>query len=164
MEINWGTTLVGLIVIIICSVPFVIMQYKSSKKESDMLKLLNDIAKQHNCKISQHEFCGDFVFGLDEIRNCIFFYKQNEEKAISKYVDLFQVRNCLVLKKTKTDKNNIGNLSIVERIELSFLPTNKDQLEVRFELFDKETNMQLSGELQFVEKWTKLINERLKNR
>jgi len=164
MEMDWGTAIVGLIMILICIVPFVIMYYNRVKKENKMLQSLNEIAQQHNCKIAQHEFCGDYVMGIDENRNFVFFFKQKKEEAISQFVDLSEVQICQVVKKTRNVKNDIGSLGFIERVELSFTPTNKTKGEKRFELYDKEINMQLSGELQFVDKWTKQINDRLKNK
>jgi ABC-type glycerol-3-phosphate transport system permease component len=88
MDMDWGTAIVGLIMILICIVPFVIMYYNRVKKENKMLQSLNEIAQQHNCKIGQHEFCGDYVMGIDENRNFVFFFKQKKEEAISQFVDL----------------------------------------------------------------------------
>lgn len=164
MEMDWGTAIVGLIMLLICIVPFVIMYYNRVKKENKILQSLNEIAQPHNCKISQHEFCGDFVLGIDESRNFVFFFKQKKEEAISQFVDLAEIQTCQVVKKTRNVKNDIGSLGFIERVELSFTPTNKNKGETSFELYDEETNMQLSGELQFVDKWTKQINDRLKNK
>jgi ABC-type glycerol-3-phosphate transport system permease component len=164
MEMDWGTAIVGLISILICIVPFVIMYYNRVKKENKMLQSLNEIAQQHNCKIGQHEFCGDYVMGIDENRNFVFFFKQKKEEAISQFVDLSEIQNCQTVKKTRNVKKDIGSLGFIERVELSFTPTNKTKGEKRFELYDEEINMQLCGELQFVDKWTKQINDRLKNK
>ena len=38
------------------------------------------MAEKQNSKISKHEFSGDFVIGLDENTNMLFFYKQTKEK------------------------------------------------------------------------------------
>ena len=164
MEMDWGTAIVGLISILICIIPFVIMHYNRVKKENKMLLSLKENAQQHNCNISQHEFCGDFVLGIDESRNFVFFFKQKKEEAISQFVDLAEIQTCQVVKKTRDMKNSTSSLYSTQRLELSFLPTNKNKGETRFELYDEETNMQLSGELQFVDKWTKQINDRLKNK
>ena len=85
---------------------------------------------------------------------------KKKEEAISQFVDLAEIQTCQVVKKTR----NVKSLGFIERVELSFTPTNKNKGETRFELYDEETNMQLSGVLQFVDKWTKQINDRLKNK
>ena len=161
---DWGTAIIGLISILICITPFATIHYNRVKKENKMLQSLRENAQKHNCKISQHEFCGDFVFGIDEGKNFVFFFKQKKEEVISQCVDLSGVQTLQVVKKTRNIKNDTRNLAFTERIEFSFIPTNKSKGETKFELYDEETNMQLSGELQFVDKWSKQLNNRLKNK
>jgi hypothetical protein len=49
-------------------------------------------------------------------------------------------------------------------LELCFLPKDKGRNETRFVLFHDLANGQQNGESQFVEKWAKLITDRLKHR
>ncbi|CAM1333524.1 hypothetical protein [Tenacibaculum aestuariivivum] len=114
---NLGSTIVGVIIIIICIVPFILMNRSRKKRENKMLISLKKIAEEHKGKINQHEFCGDFVIGIDENKNFVFFFKQKKEKAISQFVDLSEIEICKALKSTRTFKN----LNIIERVELSYL-------------------------------------------
>jgi hypothetical protein len=164
MEIDWGTTIVGLVAVLIFVVPFVLIFYNRTKKEKKMLKSLNDIAQQNNCTLSQHEFCGDFAFGIDESRNFVFFFKQKKDEAIAQFIDLSEIQACHAIKKTRTVKNNKESVIITERLELNFVPANKSRGETSFELYDVEINMQLSGELQFLDKWSRLLSVRLKKK
>ncbi len=159
-----ATAIVGLIFILITIVPFVIIYYVRVKKEKKLLHALKKGAHQHNCNISQYEFCGDYIMGIDESRNFVFFHKQKKEGALSQFVDLSEIKSCQEVKKIRNIKKVTGNLSIIEKLELSFTPKNKSMDETRFELYDEETNMQLRGELQFIDKWIKQINNRLKNK
>lgn len=45
MEMDWGTAIVGLISILICIIPFVIMYYNRVKKENKMLLSLKENAQ-----------------------------------------------------------------------------------------------------------------------
>lgn len=159
---DWLTAIVGLISMLLFVVPFVIMYYNSKKKENNMLLRLKENAQQNECKISQHEFCGNFVLGIDEGRNFVFFFKKKKEEAISQFIDLAEIKSCHVVLKTRNSDNDKGNHSIIERVELSFSPKNISKGEVRFELYDEEINMRLNGELQFVDKWANQINDRLR--
>lgn len=159
MKLDWGTALVGVISILICIVPFAMMHYKRVKNKNKMLQSLNVLEDKTGCKINHHEFCGDYVLGIDETRNYVFFFKQKKEEAISMFVDLSEVQACQVVKNKRTIEKN----SFTERVELNFIPANKSKKEVRFELFDEAVNMQLSGELQFADMWSKKINLMLKN-
>jgi hypothetical protein len=159
-----GSAIIGAILLAIFIVPLVIMHYNRVKKENKKVQFLNEIALQHNSKISQHEFCGDFVIGLDETRYFVFFLKEKKEDVFSQFVDLSGIQTCHVVKKTRTMESKKEHVVITEGVELSFLPANKSKGETRFELYDEELNMQLSGELQLADKWSKQINEILKNK
>lgn len=164
MEMDWGTAIVGLISVLICIGPFVIMYFKRIRKENKMLQSLTEIARQQNCKISKHEYCGDFFIGADESSNFVFFFKQKKEEAISQFVDLSEIQTCKIVKKTRNVKVGMEDLSIIERVELVFIPKNPNQGEEMFELYDSEKNGQLSGELQCVDKWAKEISDQLANK
>lgn len=163
MELDWGTAIIGFAALVICAIPFV-FDYRSRSKKTKHLKLsLTKLAEQHNCEVNQYEYCGNFILGIDENRNSLFFFKQPKtEEGISQYINLEEIQKCEVVKKTKNVKTDTENLTIVERVEMSFIPSNKNKVEQKIELFDKEKNMQLNGELQFVDKWSKQINDHLK--
>lgn len=158
-----GSAIVGAILIAICIVPFILMSRGSRKKKKRMLQALTESAKQHNGQLSQHEFCGDFVIGFAEDINSVFFIKQKNEEAISQVADLSKIQSCQAVKRTRTIKNKGGNVRITERVELNFIPKDKSKDEINFELYTEE-NMQLSGELQLVDEWSKQINDRLKDK
>ena len=68
-----GSALVGLIIIVICVVPFVIMSQGKKRTDNQKLASLEHVAKEQNCSISHHDICGDFVIGFDERRKHVFF-------------------------------------------------------------------------------------------
>lgn len=156
-----GSTIIGAILIAIFVVPVILMNRNNKKREKKTLQLLINIANEQNCKISKYEICSDFIIGIDESENFIFFFKQKKEVAISQYVDLSEIKICKVLKSTRTIRSKNGNVEITEKVKLSFIPKNKDKAETSFEMYDDE-NTQLSVELQLVDKWSRLINDRLK--
>lgn len=161
---NSGNTLVTVIILVVCMIPFVSMYYNRIKKQKKKLQALKGIAQQQNCDISQYEFCGDFVFGIDETKDFVFFYKQKKEEIISQFVDLSKVQICQAIKQTKALQSNTGSRMVTALVQLSFSPMGKDGGDIKFELYDDDVNMQLSGELPFVDKWSKQINGRLKNK
>lgn len=159
MDLN--STIVGIIMLAICSSPFILMVISRKKREKIVLLSLKEIAKQHASQISHYEFCGNFVLGIDENNNHLFFLNQKKEETISQFVNLSEIKSCAVVKKTREFKNKSKQNLIIERIELNFKQKNATQMETTFEVYDESENMQLSGELQFVEKWSTLINGRL---
>lgn len=157
------TAILWLMVIFIGLIPFVIAYYKMKKKGSKMLNHLKESAAQYGCSISQHEFCGNFIVGIDDKKHFVFFFKQKNEETFSKFVDLSDIQSCQVIKKSRNVKNDRGSFTVIERIDLAFSPLNKSKSDTRFELYEEEDNMQLSDELELAERWTKRINEKLKS-
>ncbi len=164
MNIDWGTATVGLVVVLVCISPIVIMHHYRERKVKKMLLALREMAQQQNCNISQHEFCGDFVLGIDEVKKFVFFHKYRKENSISEYVDLTDIQTCKVNKQSRSIKVENETISMIERVTLNFIPVSKNQEEQIFVLFDEAINKQLSGELQFSEKWVQTINDCLKKK
>ncbi len=158
-----GNIILGAIILAICIGPLVIMYYKSVNANNKMLQSLKDIAQEHNCNISKHEFCNNFAIGLDEDNNYAFFSKQKEEEPISQFVDLSEIQDCKPIKRTSFTKIKDENITFFEKIELKFVPKNKNKAEITFELYTPE-NRQLNGELQLVDRWSEHINEHLRKR
>jgi hypothetical protein len=154
-----GTAIIGAIILIICIAPFVIIYFKRVQREKKVLQSLTEVAKQHNCSINKHEFCGDFVLGIDESRRWVFFLKQKEGGAIMQHIDLSEIGSSKVIRKLHSNKNGHSSTGSIERIDLGFITNSKIKSEKRFELYDDEVNMHLTGELQFAEKWSGMINE-----
>ena len=155
-----GNIILGAIILTICIGPLVLLYFKSVNANTKMLQSLKEIAQQHNCNISKHEFCNNFAIGLDENNNYAFFFKQKEEVSISQFVDLSEIQDCKAVKRTSTTKVKNEDITFFQKIELKFIPKNKSQAETTFELYEPE-DRQLSGELQLVDRWSTQINEQL---
>lgn len=151
----------GLISVLICIIPFMIVHYSRINFKNKLLKSLNDFADEHGCNISQYEFCRDFVLGMDEANNVVFFLMQKKDGAVFQSVNLSEIKICVLDRKIRKLKNYLGNLNFTEHLELNFIPSSKDKEEKIFVLFDSTSHMFLRGELKIGEKWSKMINERL---
>jgi len=158
-----GSAIIGAVILAICIAPFVIIYYNRVRKEKKVLQSLGEVAKQHNCSINQHEFCGDFVIGIDENRKWVFFHKQKEGEAITQHIDLSKIGSCKVGKRYLTAKNGHAGTGILEQVDLNFISNNHNKGEMRFELYNDEVNIQLSGEMQCAEKWSGMINELIRH-
>lgn len=163
LKMDLGSTIIGAILLAIFIVPIILMNGNRKKRERKALQSLITIANQQNCMISKHEICSDFVIGIDETKNFVFFFKQKAEETISQYVDLSEIKISQAVKSTRTIKNKNRNTEITKRVKLSFIPKNKGKAETIFELYNEE-NTELNGELQLADKWSKQINDRLKNK
>lgn len=156
-----SSTLIGGMLAAICVVPFVLISQGRKKREKKMLQLLIGLASQHDCNISEHEFCSDFVIGIDKTKHFIFFIKRTKNKETQQYIDLSGIQRCKVNNIGSTFRNKDGSHREIDRLELSFTPKAKDQQEIGFEFYNVDVNMQLSGELQAVHKWAKKVDLQL---
>lgn len=161
MELDWGTVLVGTIALAVTLAPLAIIRLGKAKKEKQMLHFISELAHSMGAKIDQHEFCGDFVLGLDKQQSKVFFYKQKNTPSQPQFADLTKVKSCRIVRHHSSSKNGNGGPGVINRVVMSFTPANKSNEEIHFELYNEAINMQLSGELQMGDKWVEIISGRL---
>jgi hypothetical protein len=161
MENDFLAYILYTVVIVLCVLPFA-LDYRSRKKnENHLYKSLVEFAVNHSCMIHKYEVCRNFIIGIDDDNNSIFFFKKLEFDSSYRYIQLATIAQCQTIKKMASyvEKERLQNA--IEKVELSFKPKDKSKNEILIELFDQKTNIQLSGELEFAEKWVQLINGRL---
>jgi hypothetical protein len=108
METNIGNTIIGILSVLICVGPFLGIYLVKVNKQNKILRSLKESVRLLNVSIGEHEFCGDFLLGMDENKKYILFYKNVlNSDAIIKIVDLSSIFSCKVLKETKTIKTNV---------------------------------------------------------
>jgi hypothetical protein len=159
-----GTIIITLLFIAIVTVPFVLTGYSRKRKKKNLFRRLTEMVENEGCAITRHEFCADFVIGLDGMANRLFFYKKVENLEIAKSVNLREYRSCKVFNSNRTVGEKREKYYIIDKLELTFFPAEKRAPEISIELYNDEyDSLTLSGELQLAEKWEKLLNERLKS-
>lgn len=157
-----GVTIVGIILILIITVPFIIVHFKRTNNKNKRIQSLKDFALQNNCQISHHEICGHYTIGIDENKKSIFFQKQIKGNIDNQHVDLSYIRNCKAVIADRKISSNGNSNRIIDKIDLIFTPVDKDKAEIKLNFYDAETSMQLNGELQAIEKWVNRISALLK--
>lgn len=156
-NMNLQITIMGIIGVVLCAMPFIITNRNRKKKEKQMLKTLKDLAKQKGYEITEFEVCGDYVIGIDLTKNVIFFQLKSKEEVNIQFVDLSTIKKCHVSNISRTSSND----KIIERLELILTPTEKNKPEIIFEFYNVELSYQLSGEFQSIEKWNELVQKQL---
>lgn len=164
MEINLGSIIIGAIIITICILPIVMLRRSRKKRESVLLQSLSEIATQNNYQINQYEILGSLAIGIDKTQNFVFFYRQIENNETKEFVNLDEIQSCNVINTGKSLNNKNENQKEIDRLELSFIPTSINKSEIKMEFFNSDVNAQLYGELQLIEKWSIIINDRLKHK
>lgn len=162
MELSWWSVILGVLILALCFLPFWLMQMKNKKREGFMLNSLKELSNQYSGSIHSYEFCGDFAIGVDLNNRKLYFIKQLQNELVKQMVSFADVQTCKNLKHTRSVVNDTGKHNVTEAVELQFIPKNKSVAEQKLRLYSEDVNTQLSGEVQFAEKWSKQINDWLK--
>lgn len=157
-----GATIVGIAIILICIIPFVLMSRSNRKKEQKLLQGLFDYAEQKNCKISQYDSWRHSTIGIDNTSLMIFFTKKVKEETIFRQINLAEIQKCQVINSGKTVSHSNSTHKIIEKLELAFTYWDKGRKESVLEFYNTEYHsLTLTGELQLVEKWCEIFNDKI---
>lgn len=156
-----GTALVGLIIILLCAIPFVLMGLASRNKKKKILNGLMETAVRNHCNISRFELKNNFAIGIDDEAAMAFFKRNSKDSDVSQEVNLSEVQRCRVYNSTRTTGSK-GAANVVDRLELLFAFQDKTKGDASFEIFNtNHGSLTLTGELQLAEKWAKIFNEKI---
>jgi len=155
---NTVSTLVGLLFILICILPFIFMGRKRRKREKLMLNTAENFAVENNLRVSFKELVRDFVLALDNSKKALIYCKITPLKAEKFYVNLNEIKNCKVVNISRWVEGKGASAKVTDQLFLSLVPLDKNSKEVKIEYFNADVNVQLCGELQSIEKWAEIIN------
>lgn len=155
-----GTAIIAAIALASFILPFVMMARSKKQQQQQLRKSITGLADVHQCKISQHEFCGNTVLGLDESRNFFFCVRQTKNGEKGYAVNLADMRGCRVINTKKADGGD-GHFKPVGKLELGFAPKASGKPDTLVPLYDAEESMQIGDELKLADKWTKIVNSRV---
>ncbi|MBK6343858.1 MAG: hypothetical protein IPF41_15080 [Flavobacteriales bacterium] len=155
MELDWGTAAFGIVFMLLCALPFALDYRSRMRKTKRLVQPLLKAAQQQGCQVHQHETCNLVILGLDERKNILFSFNALDDGATVQRIDLSRVRSC------RTENGSNGS-ALTHRVELLFQMKEKGMTDLRLELYREGANLPLNGELQFADKWSRLINDRLK--
>lgn len=128
-----------------------------------MLQKIGVMASDFNSTINEYEFCSDFIMGIDNTTHHLFFYKKNDNREVSQQVKLTDYKSCKLVSYSHFIKEGNEQYSVTSKLDLCFYPHSKELKEVAVDIYNVEFDrLSLTGELQFGEKWEKLMNEKLK--
>ncbi|UZR97104.1 hypothetical protein [Chondrinema litorale] len=161
MEMDLGTAIIGIFGTFLCILPFILIAKSRKNRAKQLLNSLTKIANEHHCQINQKETFGNFAIGLDELKNTVFFYREAKDKVDEQYINLADFQSCKVINTNRTFKSNSGMQKVIDKLELDFIPKTREKQDIKLEFFNADVSLQLYEELQGVEKWSKILNDRL---
>ncbi|WP_215224025.1 hypothetical protein [Echinicola shivajiensis] len=155
MEIE--STVMGLVGLALCIIPFVLLQRSRKKKEQELLGGLNAIADIANNELDISDFGFEFAIGVSADKSHVFYYKKTNEKVQEESIALEMVENCTIHTVNRLITVKDKKESIIEKLELIFLL--KNNAKSRLEFFNGEEKSQLTGEMDLIKKWESIIHQ-----
>ncbi|HOV11339.1 MAG TPA: hypothetical protein PLT47_08795 [Bacteroidales bacterium] len=154
-----NVTIISLAIVIALTV-FLILIFRILKQSKIKKKLgaLNDYASQNSCTVTQHEFCGDLLLGMDENTGFVFFLRFNDDIVVRQHIRLEEIADCKVLNTSRSANGTV----VIDKLELCFIASEKTKPQVLWEFYNSHNNPALIGELQFIGKWAETIKSKLK--
>lgn len=154
-----GTIITSVLFLAVSIMPFVLVRRSVKRKEKRLQTLLKNLAEEQQCQITLYDIGNDFAIGLDEKTNMLFVYSKNKDTEQKTHVDLQKIRECKLLNTKRAISNTADHEMIIEKLELILTGDNANQTVIEF--YNADHFRQLSDELQLIEKWNKLMNNRL---
>jgi hypothetical protein len=121
------------------------------------MQSLQDEAQKVNCTIQEHEFCCNMMIGLDKTNNTIFFIKKTDVKCEQSLIVLSGIKQCELLKTLRSTHEP----NQIEKLALNFISKDDKVACVVLNFYDSNERFQMNGELQMIEKWHKIIVNKL---
>lgn len=159
-----GTSIIGAILVAICVLPFLLLGRSRRKREKRMMQSLMKIAEKENCIISEQDSCREFIIGIDRTNHFLFFNKFSNGKETSRFANLEEIQSCKLVNKSRAIDKKESNVLVIDKLELSFRPLDKNSEEFSWEFYSSDENSHLDDELQLLEKWVKIINNHIQRK
>ncbi len=157
------TSLIGFGMIVAVIILFVAMKASNKSKERKRFNEISKIAENYKCKISQLDSCGNFIIGIDEAANYMFFLKKDETQEVEQVINLAEIQSCRIINSGGAINNKSGNYHVINKLALSFTPIVKTKTDIEFEFYNADSDtFMLSDEIQLLEKWKAMANSKLK--
>lgn len=146
-----GTTIIGVVVTLLCVLPFILFSFYNSKKRKANFQVLTDLTKSKNYHITQKDNWKQHVIGIDESRKVLFFSKNPTDIHKFVIIDLKKVENCRLIK--ENPKGVLNRLALEIEFSDKKLPDNS------LEFYNSDTSVSLVNELELIQKWHTIINK-----
>ena len=148
------TTIIGIILVLICIIPFVIINKKKATKRRNKLKILTDSVQKMNGIMYKNEFWNHYGIGLDKTNKMLYFSTQTDDENSYQVFNLKSIATCSVIKKEDNSKSITGL-----GLQLNFNDKNKPDAYLSF--YERDQNVVLVNELDLIQRWSTTINEQL---
>ncbi|WP_438711505.1 hypothetical protein ACSTS3_01960 [Aquimarina muelleri] len=151
-----GMIVILIILIVICTLPFILINGSTKKKEKQLKKALEISITEDNGILTDYVINYNFALGLDSNAKQIYYYKKTLEAEYLQKINLKNIATCEIKKDTKQIRNGKLNYERIQSIALVFT-FKKNNLIDQFKVYDYDDSPQLSGELALADTWKKKV-------
>lgn len=145
------TTIIGAVLIVLCIVPFVLINKKKKEKQQLMVKQLKAQAITSGCNITRHDLWHNTVIGIDDNAKCLFFFRRTKAGEVQQQAHLASVSKVYI--------NGADNT--IDKLELVLVHNSSKEPDTVLEFYNSSTLMQINTELALVKKWQGIVEENL---
>lgn len=150
---NTGTTIVGIILILICIIPFVIISRNKRSREKQLRNTLRKMAEEQGRKIVQQDLWSDSAIGIDQSGFQLYVIHDHESGLQRRFISLKDMQKCRLNQINRRD-------GITEKIEMVLTPKEKNKPTEVVEFYNAlRDGSVLSGELELGARWNNMIHE-----
>jgi hypothetical protein len=155
-----GTLIIGVIVLLACFLPLLLVYMSRKKQERLILKYLEDHAHSKNSIIDTHDLWSNTAIGIDSNKHILYFLRKTSADEIVE-INLKDVQKCK-LSTTKASYNEKGSKESISKIDLVFTYSDTHKPVILLEFYNtRYDNLTLNSELQLAEKWEKIVGKEL---
>lgn len=138
----------------LCFIPVAFVQFKRKAKANKMKQRIKNLAAHSSAQILEWDIWDTCSIAIDESKKYLFFSDIETENDVALTIKFSDIKKCVVFNGNKASSANASIMSLIittkdEDIELEFYNSSKD-------------GFVLSGQLQLIEKWNKIIRANIK--
>lgn len=158
-----GTTIIGVGILLICIAPFILINMKNQNREKKFVKALFDVAQKNNSEISEYQILNNIGIAIDTNLKKLFCIRIKENKREVIEINLSEIQSCNLINTTRTVNDRGSKHKEIDKIEFIFKNHQKSDSDKIIEIYNADyDSFYVTGELQFAEKWIKIIQGNLK--
>jgi len=148
------------LMIIVPAIFVVFFYYRGNKKKEQKLTLLRNYAAKENYKLTQVDEINNYLLGIDEEKNMLFYADLNKNNF--QQIALTLVKKSSVKETARVLEPEQGGQRVIEKVDLQLHSMTAQTAPVYWNFFHIDNGrLQLSGEHPFLEKWVKIINTQI---
>ncbi|AWW32705.1 hypothetical protein DN752_22580 [Echinicola strongylocentroti] len=154
---EFDTTVIGLVGIVLCILPFAVLHWNRNKNKKQLQNGLYAIASSVHSDVGVKDIGFNFAIGVSADKRHLLYYKQTKKNTEEASITFAEVDDCHLDTIKRGFSTKYGHQSVIEKLELTVLL--KDKSKKRFEFYNENEKPQLGDELNLIKKWESLVHQ-----